>query len=95
MVRELILTDKFRKSFAKFVKKHPNSKGNIYKTLDLMKENVFSASLSTHKLSGKLSVLRACSCGYDCRIIFSIEKQIDANEEIIMLIDIGTHEEVY
>ncbi|MCL5990907.1 MAG: type II toxin-antitoxin system mRNA interferase toxin, RelE/StbE family [Bacteroidetes bacterium] len=95
MVRELVLTDRFKKSFSKFVKKHPNLKGNIYNTLELMKEDIYSQSLSTHKLSGKLSVMRACSCGYDCRIIFSIEKPPDSTNEVIMLIDIGTHEDVY
>jgi addiction module RelE/StbE family toxin len=95
MVRELILTDRFKKSFAKFIRKHPNLKGNIYKTLDIMEQDIFSHSLATHKLSGKLTVMRACSCGYDCRIIFSIEKLPDSQNEVIMLIDIGTHEEVY
>jgi len=37
--------------------------------------------------------LLACSCGYNCRIIFTVEKQ--KNEEMILLIDIGTHDEVY
>jgi mRNA interferase YafQ len=38
-----------------------------------MEEDVFAASLSTHKLSGTLEGLRACTCDYDCRIVFSIE----------------------
>ncbi len=58
-----------------------------------MEEDAFSAQLKTHKLSGSLYGLLACSCGYDCRIIFTIEKE--KNEEVILLIDIGTHDEVY
>jgi mRNA-degrading endonuclease YafQ of YafQ-DinJ toxin-antitoxin module len=33
--------------------------------------------------------LQSCSCGYDCRIVFSVEP------EQIVLLDIGTHDEVY
>lgn len=39
--------------------------------------------------------LRACSCGYDCRIVFRIEEAEDSGNEEIVLIDIGTHNEVY
>ncbi|MDB4926899.1 MAG: addiction module toxin, RelE/StbE family [Mucilaginibacter sp.] len=49
-------------------------------------------TLRTHKLSGKLAAYLACSCGYDCRIIFTIEKD---NVENILLLDIGTHDDVY
>lgn len=41
--------------------------------------------------------LRACSCGYDCRIVFSIERvdDVDVDLETIVLLDIGTHDKVY
>jgi len=39
--------------------------------------------------------LYACSCGYDCRIVFSVEKDKETDKEIIVLISIGTHNEVY
>ena len=60
-----------------------------------MKEDVFAPKLATHSLQGKLLGLKACSCGYDCRIVFSIEMNPDINQEIILLLDIGTHDEVY
>lgn len=60
-----------------------------------MQEDVFAASLGTHKLSGTLEGLRACSCGYDCRIVFSIERNLVGDREFIVLLDIGTHDEVY
>jgi mRNA-degrading endonuclease YafQ of YafQ-DinJ toxin-antitoxin module len=46
-------------------------------------------------LSGALFGLWACSCGYDCRIIFSVEIAPESDEEVIVLLDIGTHDEVY
>jgi mRNA-degrading endonuclease YafQ of YafQ-DinJ toxin-antitoxin module len=60
-----------------------------------MQEDVFATPLGTHKLSGRLEGLRACSCGYDCRIVFSIDKNPDGERVVIVLLDIGTHDEVY
>lgn len=94
-MRELILTNRFKKSLSKYIKRHPYLKDNIYNVIELMSEDVYSPSLSTHKLSGELYGLRASSCGFDCRIIFSIEKDINTNREVIILLDIGTHDEIY
>ncbi len=60
-----------------------------------MKEDVFAPSLGTHKLSGELMELRACSCGYDCRIVFRIEVDEETELEVILLLNIGAHDEVY
>ncbi len=60
-----------------------------------MEIDVFAPSLGTHKLSGKLNGLQACSCGYDCRLVFSIEQDTETSREVIVLLDIGTHDEVY
>ena len=60
-----------------------------------MQEDVFAPSLMPHRLKGQYEGLRACSCGYDCRIIFSLEKNQQTNEEEIVLLNIGTHDEVY
>jgi len=91
--RKLVLSKSFEKAFFKFTKKNPLLKNNIEKAIQLLENDAYSSQLKTHKLSGNLYGLFACSCGYDCRIIFSIEK--DSGYEIILLIDIGTHEEVY
>ncbi len=48
-----------------------------------MESDIFSPSLETNKLSGKLAGLFACSCGYDCRIIFSLV-QIFANTPLVV-----------
>jgi len=64
-------------------------------TLRQIQADVFAPRLGAHKLSGELSGLWACSCGYDCRIVFALETDPATGEEIVLLLDIGTHDEVY
>ena len=35
----------------------------------------------------------SCTCGYDCRLLFRLRQ--DRDTEVIILLDIGTHDEVY
>jgi hypothetical protein len=39
--------------------------------------------------------LHACSVGYDCRIVFARQKHPKTGTETLLLINLGTHEEVY
>jgi mRNA interferase YafQ len=94
-MRQLVLSRAFKRAFRKFVKRNPQLQSQIGDILSQMQADVFAPQLGTHKLSGNLSGLRACSCGYDCRIVFSIEKNKVTNHEVIVLLDIGTHDEVY
>jgi len=55
----------------------------------------FDPALKTHKLHGKLSGLWACRVEYDCRIVFTFEKEQDNEIDLIVLADIGKHDEVY
>ena len=93
-MREIVLTPKFKRAFRKFVKRNSQLEPKLIQVLQLMKENVFATQLSTHSLQGKLLGLKACSCGYDCRILFTIEVYPDQTEAIVLL-DIGTHNDVY
>ncbi|MGB6296529.1 MAG: type II toxin-antitoxin system mRNA interferase toxin, RelE/StbE family [Rivularia sp. (in: cyanobacteria)] len=94
-MRLLISTSKFKRAFRKFVKRNANLQQRIEDTLEQMEVDVFAANLGTHKLSGKLEGLQSCSCGYDCRIVFSIEQDAETDSEVIVLLDIGTHDQVY
>jgi mRNA-degrading endonuclease YafQ of YafQ-DinJ toxin-antitoxin module len=51
--------------------------------------------LKSHKLRGKLSGLWACYVEYDCRIVFAFDEMPGHDCELIVLIDIGKHDEVY
>jgi mRNA interferase YafQ len=94
-MRQLVLSSGFKRAFRKFVKRNPQFQRQIEDILSQMQADVFAPQLGTHKLSGNLSGLRACSCGYDCRIVFSIEPDKAGDREVIVLLDIGTHDEVY
>ncbi|MGF7078740.1 type II toxin-antitoxin system RelE/ParE family toxin [Mucilaginibacter sp. UYCu711] len=94
--RKLVLSKTFEKSYQKYTKNNPALKQSISKTLIKLQHDAYDPSLRTHKLSGKLVAYLACSCGYDCRIIFTIEKDIvDTQLENVVLLDIGTHNDVY
>ena len=95
MRRELVVTPKFKRVFCKFVRRNTRLQKRIEDTLMQMQKDVFATSLGTHKLSGTLEGLRACGCGYDCRIVFSIEQNPVGDGQVIVLLDIGTHDEVY
>ncbi len=94
-MRLLVLTPKFKRAFRKFIKRNTDLQKRIEDILVQMEADVFAANLGTHKLSGTLDGLQSCSCGYDCRIVFSIERNPELDGEVIVLLDIGTHDEVY
>lgn len=58
-------------------------------TLTILSEDPFHPALHTHPLSGELKDRYACSVTYKIRIVFRLY------ENIIHLLDIGNHDEVY
>ena len=78
-------TPKFEKAYRKFVRRQPYLQKKIDEALHQMTIDLTAPSLQTHKLSGKLIGLSACSCGYDCRIVFLIQKEDSTDEESIVL----------
>lgn len=95
MKRKIILTSRFKRSFKKFIKGNSRLQKQIETTLQEMEVDIYTPNLATHRLKGEFKGLRSCSCGYDCRIIFSIEKDMETNEEVIILLNIGSHDDVY
>jgi mRNA interferase YafQ len=85
----------FRRAFKQRTKNQPDLQEKIFRALKKLEEDPFQTSLRTHKLSGQLHGLWACWVEYDCRIIFTIAQIPETNEELIALIDLGTHDEVY
>lgn len=61
--------------------------------LALLTEDAFHAKLRTHKLKGKMHGSWACAAGYDLRIVFDFVSH--EGSEAVLLLTVGTHEEVY
>jgi addiction module RelE/StbE family toxin len=80
----------FERSLNRYIKKNPEKESRIKEKLKLFTEEPFSPELRNHKLSGKLKDLRAIVVEYDCRIVFKF-----VDEDTALLINIGSHEEVY
>lgn len=94
-MRKLILTPHFKRAFRRFVRRQPVLQEKIEQTLRDMEQNLSAPHLALHNLTGRLHGVRACSCGYDCRILFTLEKHPATGEEIIVLLNLGTHDELY
>lgn len=88
---EILYTDSYLKRAKKFIKKHPDLVSQYGKTLKLLEINPYHPSLRLHKLRGKLSELYAVSINisYRVTITFLIE------DDRIIPVDIGSHDEVY
>lgn len=92
---ELVLTPRFERAFRRLVGKNPAHQPQIETALRQMAADVGDARLRTHHLSGPLKGLHACSVGYDCRIVFARQKHPKTGAEVLLLVNIGSHEEVY
>ena len=76
---------------AKPVKKHPELLRQYEKTLKLLEVNPNHPSLRLHELKGKLKGLYSVSINMSYRIVINF---IITDQDII-LINIGSHEQVY
>jgi addiction module RelE/StbE family toxin len=92
----IIIAEKtFKKSFKRLIKKSPHLQAKILAVLELLAEDPFYPSLKSHKLTGQLHGLWSCSVTYSYRIIFTFRQDTELEEDVIVLIDIGDHDEVY
>jgi mRNA-degrading endonuclease YafQ of YafQ-DinJ toxin-antitoxin module len=92
---ELVLTPRFERAFRRLIGKNPALQPQIERALRRMAVDVNDPRLKTHHLSGQLKGLHASSAGYDCRIVFARQKHPKTGAEALLLVNIGTHEEVY
>ncbi len=88
---KILLSDKYLKKEKSFIKKHPDFKERYGKTLLTLKANPQHPSLRLHKLKGTLKEYHSISISMEYRIVLDL---IITDKEIILL-DIGTHSEVY
>ncbi len=88
---KIIRTDWYFKKLKKFIKKHPDNLDKYIKTIKLLTIDPYHPSLRLHKLNGKLKCYHSVSINIKYRIVIDF---IIQNSEII-LVDIGTLDEVY
>lgn len=87
----LLYTDSYIKRAKKFFSKHPEVRSQYRKTLELLELNPHHPSLRLHKLEGRLKALSSVSINMSYRIVLEME----IKDKEIILITIGTHDQVY
>lgn len=91
MTYRLLYTDGYVRRAKKFLKRHPQILGQYEKALQLLELNPHHPALRLHKLHGPLSGLSSVSINISYRIVI----ELVIREQDILLIDIGSHDQVY
>jgi len=93
-MRQLVWGKTFIRAHRRAIQRYPDLQAEIERVLWLLADDPFAPRLRTHKLKGKLAGVWACSISYDLRLVFEFVKS-EGDEDDLLLIEIGTHEEVY
>jgi addiction module RelE/StbE family toxin len=81
----------FLRQARKFFKRHPDLKPRFAKVLADLQRDPLQPHLELHPLTGKLAGCHAVSLTYNYRITLTLY----ITEQEIVLLDIGSHDEVY
>jgi addiction module RelE/StbE family toxin len=87
---EIAFSSSFKRAFKKKIASDPNLETRFWERVETFKQNPFDPRLRTHRLSGKLKELWSFTIEHDLRVIFHF-----ANNQRVLFVDIGTHDEVY
>ena len=87
----LVTTQHFERRARKFLRKHPDLRQALRDTLNDLSRDPFQSKLKLHLLSGNLAGVQAVSLTYSYRLTL----QVRVTEQEVVLLDIGTHDEVY
>lgn len=94
-MNKIVWSDSFARKLKRLLKQNPQLRSLVKQKLDLIAENPFHPSLRTHKLKGDLSDKWSCSLDYNNRIIFKFIESSESEEKEILLLVIGSHDQVY
>ena len=89
---EIIWDDRFKRIFKKWAKKHPDLCDDFKFKLEIFCNDPFDPVLKTHSLRGELAGLFSARVTFEYRLVFAFK---DQSHKSVILINIGTHEEVY
>ncbi len=87
----LVWSAGFTRSAEKFIKSHPDLRQKLAAILRDLENDPFQPHLRYHQLGGNLKGVKAVSITYSYRITLTI---VVSDKEIILL-DVGSHDEVY
>lgn len=87
----VVTPEQFLRVARKFFGQHPDLKPHFAKLLDELQRDPYQSGLRLHALSGKLTGCYAVSLTYSYRITLTLMM----TEKEIVLLDIGSHDEVY
>jgi mRNA-degrading endonuclease YafQ of YafQ-DinJ toxin-antitoxin module len=87
----LLTTGHFDRRVVKFTRTHPELKKPLAKVLKNLEANPFQPLLRLHPLSGELEGLHAVRVTFAYRITLTL----CVSKKEIVLLDIGSHDEVY
>ena len=91
MTYRLIYPDSYVRKAKKFLRKHPEVRNQYQKTLELLEIDPQHPSLRLHGLQGRLSGLSSVSINMSYRIVLEMIIQ----DKDIILVDVGSHDQVY
>ena len=91
MTYKITVTDSYKKRIKKFLKKHPDMFDRYAKAITILEVNPFHPSLRLHKLKGNLNEYFSVSINMEYRVVIDF---LIVDEKII-LVDVGSHDEVY
>ena len=87
----IVTTRYFLRRARKFFRKHPDLQERFAQVVDDLKQDPFHPRLAYHPLGGKLKGVQAVSITDSYRITLTIV----ISEKEIILLDIGSHDDVY
>jgi len=87
----LVWSAGFTRSAEKFIKNHPELRDKFAAILHALENDPFQPHLKYHQPGGNLKGIQAVSITYSYRITLTI---VVSDKEIILL-DVGSHDEVY
>ena len=91
MAWQLVFTEQYTRSAARFLRQHPDAANQYAKTLQLLQANPNHPSLRLHALKGKLAGIHSVSINLSYRITL----ELLLTEHEIVPINVGGHEAVY
>ncbi len=81
----------FLRQAHRFFRKHPELRSRFEAVVERLRTDPFEPGIRLHKLGGSLADVYAARLTYEYRVTLSLL----VTEHTILLLDIGTHDEVY